>query len=152
METWLNIQFSLSLFVWLPSQHLWACRDGTLIPWASLTKWLTMSALCTYFRLLLTTTLLESAEGRMIAIVVISWSIPTKVWDPARIELATPGSVVRHVSAVWTYNRLHYVPLWLAFLFSDYNCFVAKNNVMSDLFNLSEVDFWILRFVRKYKF
>ena len=29
---------------------------------------------------------------------IISWSISTKVWDRAGIELATPGSAVRHAS------------------------------------------------------
>ena len=29
---------------------------------------------------------------------IISWSISTKVWDRAGIELATPGSAVRNVS------------------------------------------------------
>ena len=29
---------------------------------------------------------------------IISWSISTKVWDRAEIELATPGSVARHVT------------------------------------------------------
>ena len=32
---------------------------------------------------------------------IISWSISTKVWDQAWIELANPGSAVRHVSAAW---------------------------------------------------
>ena len=29
---------------------------------------------------------------------IISWSISTKVWDRTEIELATPGSAVRHAS------------------------------------------------------
>ena len=29
---------------------------------------------------------------------IISWSISTKVWDRTGIELATPGSAVRHAS------------------------------------------------------
>ena len=29
---------------------------------------------------------------------IISWSISTKVWDGAGIELATPGYAVRHAS------------------------------------------------------
>ena len=40
----------------------------------------------------------ESAEGRRMTIEIISWSISTKVWDQAGIELATPGSAVRHAS------------------------------------------------------
>ena len=43
---------------------------------------------------------LESAEGRRMSIEIISWSISTWVWDLAGITLATPGSAVRHVSAV----------------------------------------------------
>ena len=35
----------------------------------------------------LTTTLLESAEGRKMAVEIISWQISTKVWDQAWIEL-----------------------------------------------------------------
>ena len=34
------------------------------------------------------------------AIEVISRSISTEVWDRAGIELTTPGSAVRHLSAV----------------------------------------------------
>ena len=34
------------------------------------------------------------------AVEIISWSIFTKVWDWAEMELATPGSAVRHLSAV----------------------------------------------------
>ena len=44
---------------------------ATLISWASLTKRLT-STLCTYFGLKMTTTLLESAEGRRMAVDIIS--------------------------------------------------------------------------------
>ena len=33
------------------------------------------------------------------AVEIISCSISTKVWDRAGIELVTPGSAVRHVSA-----------------------------------------------------
>ena len=40
----------------------------------------------------------ESAEGRRMTVEIISWSISTKVWDRAGIELATPGSAVRHAS------------------------------------------------------
>ena len=40
----------------------------------------------------------ESAEGRRMAVEIISWSISTKVWDWTGIELATPGSAVRHAS------------------------------------------------------
>ena len=40
----------------------------------------------------------ESAEGRRMTVEIISWSISTKVWDRAGIELATPGSAVRLAS------------------------------------------------------
>ena len=39
----------------------------------------------------------DSVEGRM-TVEIISWSISTKVWDWAGIELATPGSAVRLAS------------------------------------------------------
>ena len=32
---------------------------------------------------------------------IISWSITTKVWDRAGIELATPGSAVRHILGLY---------------------------------------------------
>ena len=69
----------------------------------------------------------DSAEGRRMTVEIISWSVSTKVWDRARIELATPGSAVRlasvarHVtncttrpgsfticqlSLIWYWNRL----------------------------------------------
>ena len=40
----------------------------------------------------------DSAEGSRMAVEIISWSICTKVWDRAGIELATPGSAVRFAS------------------------------------------------------
>ena len=40
----------------------------------------------------------KSAEGRRVTVEIISWSISTKVWYRAGIELATPGSAVRHAS------------------------------------------------------
>ena len=40
----------------------------------------------------------DSAEGRRMTVEIISWSISTKVWDRAGIELATPGSAVRLAS------------------------------------------------------
>ena len=39
-----------------------------------------------------------SAEGRRMTVEIISWSVSMKVWDRARIELATPGSAVRLAS------------------------------------------------------
>ena len=66
--------------------------------WASLIKQLT-STLCTYFPLLLTTTLLEWFSGREENDRRnFSWSISMKVWDCARIELGTSGSAVRLAS------------------------------------------------------
>ena len=44
--------------------------------------------------------ILSPAEGRRMAIEIISRSISMKVWDRAGIKLATPKSAVRHVSAV----------------------------------------------------
>ena len=40
----------------------------------------------------------DSGEGRRMTIEIFSWSISTKVWDRAGIELTTPGSAVRHAS------------------------------------------------------
>ena len=40
----------------------------------------------------------DSAEGSRMAEEIISWSISTKVWDRAGIELATPGSAVSFAS------------------------------------------------------
>ena len=37
--------------------------------------------------------------GRKMAVKIISWLIPRKVWDQAEIELTTTGSAVRHISA-----------------------------------------------------
>ena len=42
----------------------------------------------------------ESAKGRRMTVEIISWSISTKVWDQAQIELVTPGSAVRYASLV----------------------------------------------------
>ena len=42
----------------------------------------------------------ESAELRRMTIGIILWWISTKVWDGAGIELAAPGSAVRHASVV----------------------------------------------------
>ena len=42
--------------------------------------------------------MIHSAEGRRMTVEIISWSISTKVWDRAGIELATPGSAVSFAS------------------------------------------------------
>ena len=95
------VLFGLVLYIPVNSYvHVWTVSSPNhTFFWASLTKRLT-STLCTYFCLYLTTTLLESAEGRRMAVEIISWSISAKVWDRAGIKLATPGSAFRHVSAV----------------------------------------------------
>ena len=70
----------------------------TLFSWVSLTKQLT-NTLCSFSHLKQTTNLLESVEGRRMTIEIISWSISMKIWDWVGIELLTPGSAVRQVSA-----------------------------------------------------
>ena len=74
--------------------HCWKVSSPNhTFSWAGLNKWLTSNS-CTYFGLFLN----ESAEGRRMTVEIISWSISTKVWDRAGIELATPGSAVRYTS------------------------------------------------------
>ena len=46
----------------------------------------------------------DSAEGRRITVEIIAWSISTKVWDRARIELGTPGS--------WPFSEKLNFELW----------------------------------------
>ena len=65
--------------------------------WASLNKQLT-STWCTLACNWQQPFLNESAEGRRMTIEIISRPISMKVWDWARIELATPGSAVRLAS------------------------------------------------------
>ena len=105
-------------FVWfLMSQSTamvmsgWSVHLTTLFSWASLTKQLTSTS-CTYFHLQLTTTLLESAEGRRMAVEIISRSISAKVWDQARIELATPGLAVGRVTGCATQPGKHEMVLF----------------------------------------
>ena len=78
----------------------WSVHLTTLFSWASLTNQLTSTS-CTYFHLQLTTTLLESVDGRRMTVEIISWSFSSKVWDWAGIKLVTPGSSARHISAAW---------------------------------------------------
>ena len=76
--------FGLVLKVSVNSYVMSGCSVylATLFSWASLTKRSTSTCtLCTYFHLYLTTTLLESAEGRRMALEIISLSISTKVCD-----------------------------------------------------------------------
>ena len=64
--------------------------------------------------------MIHSAEERRMTVDIISWSIPTKVWDRAGIELVTPGSAVsfasvtRHVTDCAT-RPVRYV-LYLSFV------------------------------------
>ena len=72
--------------------------------WASLNKQLTSNRAHTFACNWQQPFMNDSAEGRRMTVEIISWSISTKVWDRARIELATPGSAVsfpsvtRHVT------------------------------------------------------
>ena len=70
------MMYGFCLFVWFGSLHpcqlLWSCQGRSVHPttffsWASLTKQLTSTS-CTFFHLLLTTTFLQSSEGRRMAI------------------------------------------------------------------------------------
>ena len=65
--------------------------------WPSLTKQLN-STLSIYFRLWLTTNLLESTEGRRMAVEIILASIFTKVWYWDGIELTAPGYAAKHIT------------------------------------------------------
>ena len=70
----------------------------TLFSWASLNKQLTSNRAhsfpCNWQQPFMN----DSAEGRRMTVEIISWSISTKVWDRAGIELATPGSAVSFAS------------------------------------------------------
>ena len=66
--------------------------------WEGLSKRLTVICAHTFACNLQQPFLNESAEGRRMTVEIISRSISTKVWDRAGIELATPGSAVRHAS------------------------------------------------------
>ena len=76
----------------------------TLFSWASLNKQLTSNRAHTFACDWQQPFMNDSAEGRRMTVEIISWSISTKVWDRAGIELATPGfavsfaSVTRHVT------------------------------------------------------
>ena len=76
----------------------------TLFSWASLNKQLTSNRAHTFACNWQQPFMNDSAEGRRMTVEIISWSISTKVWDRAGIELATPGSdvsfasVTRHVT------------------------------------------------------
>ena len=66
--------------------------------WAGLNKRLTIIRAHTFACNWQQPFLNKSAEGRRMTVEIISWSISTKVWDQTGIELATPGSAVRHAS------------------------------------------------------
>ena len=76
----------------------------TLFSWASLNKQLTSNRAHTFACNWQQPFMNDSAEGRRMTVEIISWSISTKVWDWAGIELPTPGSAVsfpsvtRHVT------------------------------------------------------
>ena len=90
---WLRNNFGLMPYVPVNSYgHVRTVSSLTILfTLASLTEQLTSI-------LVLTTTLLESAEGRRMAVEIISCSISMKVWDQARIKLAASGSAGRHVT------------------------------------------------------
>ena len=70
----------------------------TLFSWASLNKQLTSNRAHTFACNWQQPFMNDSAEGRRMTVEIISWSISTKVWDQAGIELATPGSAVSFAS------------------------------------------------------
>ena len=70
----------------------------TLFSWASLNKQLTSNRAHTFACNWQQPFMNDSAEGRRMTVESISWSISTKVWDRAGIELATPGSAVSFAS------------------------------------------------------
>ena len=70
----------------------------TLFSWASLKKQLTSNRAHTFACNWQKPFMNDLAEGRRITVEIISWSISTKVWDQAGIELATPGSAVSFAS------------------------------------------------------
>ena len=70
----------------------------TLFSWASLNKQLTSNRAHTLACNWQQPFMNDSAEGRRMTLEIISWSISTKVWDRAGIELATPGSAVSFAS------------------------------------------------------
>ena len=100
-----------------------ASSPNKTFSWANLNKWLTSNG-CTYFRLWLTTTLLEwiSRREENDRKKKKSRSISTKVWDRARTELETPesavkrASVVRHISNFATRSGQVYQSLWAQLL------------------------------------
>ena len=66
--------------------------------WASLNKQLTSNRAHTFACNWQQPFMNDSAEGRRMTVEIISWSISTKVWNRAGIELATPGSAVSFAS------------------------------------------------------
>ena len=76
----------------------WSVHLTTLFSWASLNKQLTSNRAHTFACNWQQPFMNDSAEGRRMTVEIISWSISTKVWDRAGIELATPGSAVSFAS------------------------------------------------------
>ena len=70
----------------------------TLFSWASLNKQLTSNRAHTFACNWQQPFMNDSAEGRRMTVEIISWSISTKVWYRAGIELETPGSAVSFTS------------------------------------------------------
>ena len=93
----------------------------TLFSWASLNKQLTSNRAHTFACNWQQPFMNDSAEGRRMTVEIISWSISTKVWDRAGIELATPGSAVSFASVTRhvTDGRL-LVLIWIQTVFKAY--------------------------------
>ena len=96
------------LLLYISSQQLWSWRDGqftkpdqtTLFLGQAGTSSLPVLRVHTYACNWQQPILNNSAEGRRMTVENISRSIYRKVWDRAGIELATPGTAVRHASVV----------------------------------------------------
>ena len=121
----------------------------TLFSWASLNKQFTSNRAhpfaCNWQQPFMN----DSAEGRRMTVEIISWSISTKVWDRAGIELATPGSAVsfasvtRHVTDCATRPgslRLINMSLLPSWKFHVWTC---MNHLLNICLSISELD-WII--------
>ena len=110
----------------------------TLFSWASLNKQLTSNRAHTFACNWQQPFMNDSAEGSRMTVEIISWSISTKVWDRAGIELTTPGSAVsfasvtRHVTACATRPSKHMCKL--------------TNKKIFTIFTLTFFDYLGLRF------
>ena len=54
----------------------------------------------------------QAVEGRRMEVEIISWSISTKVWDQAGIEIVTPWSAARHITDCPTRPSLFNFSAW----------------------------------------